>query len=78
MPQADVEGTEIGELINRILALAPKAGLHIGITVKVAKPSPRLTTPTCEMGFWKADVRGCPVCGPDGPCQREERDDATR
>lgn len=23
---------------------------------------------TCEMGFWKPETSGCPVCGPDGPC----------
>lgn len=28
----------------------------------------RTATPTCVMGFWKPEVSGCPVCGPDGPC----------
>jgi hypothetical protein len=26
------------------------------------------TLPTCQIGFWKLEHRGCPVCGPDGPC----------
>ena len=29
---------EIGRLANLILALAPRAGLYVGITIKAAKP----------------------------------------
>lgn len=24
--------------------------------------------PTCQTGFWRPSHRGCPVCGPNGPC----------
>lgn len=32
----------------------------------------RLTTPTCEYGFWKPMHEGCPKCGPNGPCTDPE------
>jgi len=36
-PTASEAATEIGNLVTRILALAPVAGLYIGIEIKPAK-----------------------------------------
>ncbi len=28
----------------------------------------QIRTPTCQLGFYKPETRGCPTCGPHGPC----------